>query len=563
MGDEEQGRAIVATVGGTRKTAAGLGIGDADEAKTATVWRGLLAPPGDGPGNHRPGAGAKAGRILRLYNTDSPASMSIHEEATVFSQMPMMAVFNNLVMFDQHVKQNSLQVIVPDLAISWSWDEEGKQLTFKLREGVKWHDGKPFTAADVRCTWDMLLGKSNEKLRLNPRKSWYRNLDTVTTNGDYEVTFILTRPQPAFIALLASGFSPVYPCHVPPKDMRTHPIGTGPFKFVEFKPNLSIKVAKNLNYWKPGRPYLDGIEYTIIRNLSTAILAFVAGNVDMTFRGSVTVPLMKDVKNQLPQAICELAPGNVARNLLVNRDVPPFDNSELRRAMALSLDRKAFIDIVTEGQGNVGGIMQPPPEGIWGLPPEVLQTLPGYGPDVAKNREEARDIMRKLGYGPDKRLSLKMPMRDVAPYRDTAVILVDQLKEIYLDVEIEPVDTTQWFPRLTRRDYPFALSLTGSGLDDPDSNFYVGYTCGAQENFNGYCNPEVDKMIDRQSLEPDQQKRRDLVWEIERKLAEDGARPIIFYARAGTCWQPYVKGFTIMVNSIYNGWRMEDAWLDR
>jgi len=414
-----------------------------------------------------PALAQKPGGILKLYNIDSPASMSIHEEATVFSQMPMMAVFNNLVMFDQHVKQNSLQVIVPDLAISWSWDEEGKQLTFKLREGVKWHDGKPFTAADVRCTWDMLLGKSNEKLRLNPRKSWYRNLDAVTTNGDYEATFTLKRPQPAFIALLASGFSPVYPCHVPPKDMRTHPIGTGPFKFVEFKPNLSIKVAKNLNYWKPGRPYLDGIEYTIIRNLSTAILAFVAGNVDMTFRGSVTVPLMKDVKNQLPQAICELAPGNVARNLLVNRDAPPFDNPELRRAMALSLDRKAFIDIVTEGQGNVGGIMQPPPEGIWGLPPEVLQTLPGYGPDVAKNREEARAIMRKLGYGPDKRLSLKMPMRDVAPYRDTAVILVDQLKEIYLDVEIEPVDTTQWFPRLTRRDYPFALSLTGSGSTTP------------------------------------------------------------------------------------------------
>jgi len=510
-----------------------------------------------------PALAQKPGGILKLYNIDSPASMSIHEEATVFSQMPMMAVFNNLVMFDQHVKQNSLQVIVPDLATSWSWDEEGKQLTFKLRDGVKWHDGKPFTAADVQCTWDMLLGKSNEKLRLNPRKSWYRNLDTVTTSGDYEVTFVLRRPQPAFIALLASGFSPVYPCHVPPKDMRTHPIGTGPFKFVEFKPNLSIKVTKNLNYWKSGRPFLDGIEYTIIRNLSTAILAFVAGNVDMTFRGSVTVPLMRDVKNQLPQAICELAPGNVARNLLVNRDVPPFDNPELRRAMALSLDRKAFIDIVTEGQGNVGGIMQPPPEGIWGLPPEVLQTLPGYGPDVAKNRDEARAIMRKLGYGPNKRLNLKMPMRDVAPYRDTAVILVDQLKEIYFDVEIEPVDTTQWFPRLTRRDYPFALSLTGSGLDDPDSNFYIGYTCGAEENFTGYCNPEVDKMIDRQSLEPDQQKRRDLVWEIERKLAEDDARPIIFYARAGTCWQPYVKGFTIMVNSIYNGWRMEDAWLDK
>src|SRR5207253_8878004 len=84
----------------------------------------------------------------------------------------------------------------------------------------------------------------------------------------------LKRPQPAFLALLASGNSPIYPCHVAARDMRQHPIGTGPFRFVEFKPNESIKVARNPDYWKAGRPYLDGIEYTIIKNLSTAILAF-------------------------------------------------------------------------------------------------------------------------------------------------------------------------------------------------------------------------------------------------------------------------------------------------
>ena len=117
----------------------------------------------------------------------------------------MMGVFNNLVMFDQHVPQNSLQSIVPDLATGWSWNEDGTELTLPLRQGVKWHDGKPFTAEDVKCTWDLLTGKSSEKLRVNPRKSWYRNLDEVTTNGDYEVTFHLKRPQPAFLALLASG----------------------------------------------------------------------------------------------------------------------------------------------------------------------------------------------------------------------------------------------------------------------------------------------------------------------------------------------------------------------
>ena len=251
----------------------------------------------------------KQGGILRMYSPDSPASMSIHEEATVFAEGPMMGVFNNLVMYDQHLPQNSLQSIVPDLAIGWSWNEDGTELTLPLREGVTWHDGKPFTARDVQCTWDMLTGKSSEKLRVNPRKSWYSNLDSVTTNGDYEVTFHLKRPQPAFVALLASGFSPVYPCHVPPRDMRSHPIGTGPFKFVEFKPNEYIKVTRNPDYWKKGRPYLDGIEYTIIRNLSTAVLGFVAGKFDMTFSYSLTVPLLNDAKSQLPQGDLRADPG--------------------------------------------------------------------------------------------------------------------------------------------------------------------------------------------------------------------------------------------------------------
>jgi len=138
-------------------------------------------------------------------------------------------------MYDRHVAQNSLSSIVPDLATDWSTSENGTQLTFHLRKGVKWHDGKPFTAADVKCTWDLLTGKASDKLRLNPRKSWYNNIEEIITNGDHEATFVLKRPQPWLIALLASGYAPVYPCHVSPREMRTHPIGTGPFKFIEFQ----------------------------------------------------------------------------------------------------------------------------------------------------------------------------------------------------------------------------------------------------------------------------------------------------------------------------------------
>jgi peptide/nickel transport system substrate-binding protein len=202
----------------------------------------------------QPAEAQKAGGILKISFFDNPASMSLHEEATGAALRPMMGVFNNLVMFDQHVAQNSPESIIPDLATGWSWSEDGKELTFPLRQGVKWHDGQPFTAADVKCTWDLLMGISSEKLRVNPRKTWYLNVDRVTTNGDWEVTFHLKRPQPALLSLLASGWSPVYPCHVPPRDMRTHPIGTGPFKFVEFKPNEVVRTARNPDYWKPGGP---------------------------------------------------------------------------------------------------------------------------------------------------------------------------------------------------------------------------------------------------------------------------------------------------------------------
>jgi peptide/nickel transport system substrate-binding protein len=504
----------------------------------------------------------KQGGILKMYSPDSPASMSIHEEATVFAEGPMMGVFNNLVMYDQHVPQNSLLSIVPDLATGWSWNEDGTELTLPLHEGVTWHDGNPFTAKDVKCTWDTLTGKSSEKFRVNPRKSWYRNLEYVTTNGDYEVTFHLKQPQPAFLALLASGFSPIYPCHVAPRDMRQHPIGTGPFKFAGFKPNEYIKVTRNPDYWRKGRPLLDGIEYTIIKNLSTAVLALISGKFDTAFPYSLTVPLLRDVKSQMPQAMCEMGPVGLNRNLLVNRDVPPFENPDLRHAMALSLDRQAFIDILTEGEGDIGGVMQPPPAGLWGMPPDVLHDLPGYGPDIEKNRTDARQIMRKLGYGPDNRLKIKLSVRDLPYLRDPAVILIDQLKQVYIDGQLETIDTTNWFPRVMRKDYIVALTGAGSG-PDPDQNLHLLYGCGAELNYNGYCSAEVDQLIDRQSIEADQEKRKQLVWEIERKLAEDGARPIIFYDRRATCWQPYVKGLTLMVNSLFNGWRMEDVWLDK
>jgi len=505
----------------------------------------------------------KPGGTLRVYHRDSPASMSIHEEGTNSTSIPMMGVFNNLVLYDQHIAQNSLQTIRPDLADSWSWSEDGKQLSFKLHPGVKWHDGKPFTSADVKCTFDLLGGRAKERFRANPRRSWWNNVAEIATPGELEAVFVLKRPQPALLSLLASGYTPIYPCHVTPQQLRQQPIGTGPFKFAEFKPNESIKLVKNPEYWKPGLPYLDAVEYTIIPNRSTAMLAFQAGKFDMTFPYEVSIPMLKDVKSQAPQAICDLTSGNASSNVIMNRDAAPFDNPEIRRALMLAIDRQAFLNILGEGQGDIGGAMLPPPAGLWGMPPDVLKTVPGYGPDIEANRAEGRKLMEKRGYGPDKRLAVKVSTRNIAIFRDPAVILIDQLKSVYVDGELDPIDTANWFPKVARKDYQLGMNNTGSGVDDPDQMFYENYGCGSERNYTGYCNKELEVLFERQSMEADQEKRKKLVWEIDRKLQEDAARPIIYHFRAGTCWQPQLKNITVMVNSQYNGWRMEDWWLDR
>jgi peptide/nickel transport system substrate-binding protein len=292
-------------------------------------------------------------------------------------------------------------------------------------------------------------------------------------------------------------------------------------------------------------------------------LAFIAGKFDITFPlNGLTIPLMRNIQSQMPQAICELNSGEgINRHLLVNYHKPPFDNPDFRRAMALSIDRQAFVDTIAQGEGHIAGVLQPPPDGLWGMPADEVRKLPGYDPAVEKSRAEGRQIMRQLGYGPDKHLDIKVTTRNIQLYRDPAVLLIDQLKHVYIDGELDVIDTPQYFPKIIRKDFTVALNLQTSG---PDANILkLFYSCGSSLNWDGYCNPEVDKLIDRQSEEGDHDRRKAVLWEIERKLAADNARPILFYAKGATCWQPYVKGFTQMANSLFTGWRMEDVWLDK
>jgi len=505
----------------------------------------------------------KSGGILRVPLRENPGSASILEESSIVVNQPFMPVFNNLVIFNQQEKVVSPKSIVPDLATEWAWSPDSTVLTMKLRQGVKWHDGKPFTSADVQCTWDMIQEKRTSNWRKNTRKEWYANLKGVTVTGPYEVRFTLARPQSSFLSLLASGWSPVYPCHVDGRVMRQMPIGTGPFKVAEFKPNAGLRLVKNREYWKPGRPYLDGIEWRIMPSAATRTLSFIAGEFDMTDSGGVNANAIKDIHVQAPKAICEANPSNATGFVFINHKAPPFDNPKLRRAISLALDRSEFVK-AQQGDGRLGGVMMAPPAGNWGLTPEQLATVPGFGKSVERNRAEARKIMQELGYGPNKKLKTTYIVRLSTPnYLMNLSLIADQLRSIYIEGEIEQKEYTVYTGALIKGAYTIAFHTTAAAMDEPDIVFYEGYNCASVRNYTHYCNREVEAKIDEQSATIDPVKRKKLVQALDLMLLQDVARAPLYQSMNRTCWHPQVKGYVRASNSSYTHNRMEDVWLDK
>ncbi|HEX7926718.1 MAG TPA: ABC transporter substrate-binding protein, partial [bacterium] len=260
----------------------------------------------------------KLGGILQAVTRENPPSLSLIDETTISVLWLTMPIFNNLVLYEPFRQAEDSEHLIGELAESWAWSDGGKRLTFTLRRGVKWHDGKPFTSADVKYTLELVRGVNEKKLRLNARKGLWENVKDTVTDGDYKVTLVLNRPQPGLLSILANGFAPIYPAHVDLADMRSKPVGTGPFRIKEFLADQNLKLEKNPDYFVKGRPYLDGIQYTIIRERGSRMAALMAGQVALSFPNDGTAAAYEQVKTAVPQIVVYKVASGVPENILVN-----------------------------------------------------------------------------------------------------------------------------------------------------------------------------------------------------------------------------------------------------
>ncbi|MEK7205985.1 MAG: ABC transporter substrate-binding protein, partial [candidate division NC10 bacterium] len=355
------------------------------------------------------------------------------------------------------------------------------------------------------------------------RKLWYENVVYIEAPDPDTMIFRLKRPQPSLLLMLASGYSPVYPAHVPPAELRTKCVGTGPFKLKEHRPGEYVELAKNPDYMIKGRPYLDGIRYVIIRERGTRYSAIQAGRQDIAYPLEIAKTIAESVKQAVPSMVLVEASTNVGDNILVNFRKPLFQDARVRRAISLAVDRKGYVQAGRQGAAIPGGVMLPKPYGVWGLAEKEQAKMPGFG-DPVKNKAEAKKLLVEAGYGPGKPLKVTVSTRAISYYVDIASFIIDQLRQVGIEASLEQVETGIWHAKLTRREYDMAVNNTGIGPDDPDANLFENFKCGSPRNYSEFCNPEVDRLIEEQSRTLDPAKRLQLVHDLDTRLQLEGAR---------------------------------------
>ena len=505
----------------------------------------------------------KRGGILNSVLTEDPPGLLVHESATISNVWPMSPCYSNLVIFDPLKPLDSAETVIPELAEKWSWQDNYRNLVFFLRRNVKWHDGRPFTSADVKYTFDAVREAPDSvgKLRTSPRKDWYANVEAIEAPEPHTVVFRLKRPQPSLLLMFASGYSPVFPAHVPVAELRQRCVGTGPFRQKEYLRGQLIELERNPSYFVPERPYLDGIRYTIIRERGTRLAALQAGRVDAFLPLEMTKAMADAARAQAPSLVITEVGQNGSDNVILNHKRAPFDNPAVRQAVNLALDRNAYVRSVRQNGAVTGAALMPKPLGFWGLPDPELRALAGYR-DPAKDKAEAKRLLAGAGHGPEKPLRVDLVTRTLPIYLDLASFVVDQLRLIGMEATLKQLDTAAWFPALSRRDFQIGANLTAGGFDDPDAYLFENYKCGSPRNYTDYCSEEMDRLIDQQSQELDRAKRLKLVADIQRKLEADVARPMLGWRKEYFARWPYVKNL-VPHNALYNYGRMQEVWLDR
>ncbi|MDP2954085.1 MAG: ABC transporter substrate-binding protein, partial [Chloroflexota bacterium] len=451
-----------------------------------------VAPAPTGPTPIAPGPTAvasadkpKSGGVLKASIREDPARFDLHQAASFRDLQPLLPAYNLLVSIDLI----DTTKVIPDLAQSWQVSPDGKVYTFSLNKDVKWHDGQPFTSADVKNTFERIL--IPPKGVFSPRQAYYGAIETIETPDPQTVKFTLKNPQPAFPTMLAVPFSVVFPKHIldTKGNMDKDIMGTGPFKLKEFIRGVSLSMEKNPNYFKPGRPYLDGILYYKISDEASAEAALRTKGVDILMPGHVNMPRSKREKlvKDIPQMTSEVKGVPVQIGLIPNFTRKPWSDVRVRKAAMLANDQEVPITVLTQGDAVRGGFMPPGP---WAIPQEELEKMPGFRKPTEQDLAQARKLLAEAGF--PQGFKTTFLTRGVSTYIAQGTVGKDQLAKIGVEVDLQIKETGAWEEQRRKGDFDaMVYGVVSVEINDPDI-ILSRYLSTSSGNYGKYNNPAYD-----------------------------------------------------------------------
>ncbi len=529
-------------------------------------------PVGDPPAPPTPASESPAyGGILRRAHPTDPAGFDPIQDVSITTVFLTAPIYSQLIRFGP---DGDFDTLVPELAQRWQLSQDGKQLTFHLRPGVTWHDGEPFTSADVRSHFQRLI--SPPKGLFSAQRAPFLHVAEITTPDEATVVFDAKFATPSFLSSFAGGHFMIVSEHVmqretseDPRGLRKKPealVGTGPFIFDQYEPGVTFHVRRFDGYWDEGKPYLDGIDFIIIRDPATRFGALAAGQVHMSAHGSPSLSpaQARQIQQDHSEDVAlERVRGPFWLGAAFNATRPPFDDARVRRALSLAVDRQAYQATVAGGDSHGVGVVAglSPPETTFAIPQSELLDLPGYRQPREADRVEAQQLLAEAGYGAG--LDAGIVVRgDVPLWVDAALFFQEQWRGIGANVEVEQVEFATSIQRMLRGDFDIRIGGIAFNLPDPNQVLFAPFYSEGP-NFLYYPkDAEVDRLLEAQRLEPDPARRRELSMEAERRLLVEVAPAVVgHYSVYNYGARRDVGGWRARDYMLYNQYRMDSIWL--